>query len=224
MAYNTFAPIVRTNLFLCLDSVNTKSYPGSGISFYDLTLNGNNFNFATTPPTFNGVLGFDGVTDYGTMSYNSNYNLSITDFTMEGFFSSNDFSNAQCLIAKDTSGINFDWALYMFNSTTLIFYSNGTATNVTATVPTMLINQWYHYVVTSISGNIRIYLNGVLYAGPTAMSVSNSSQVAVTVGCYSWNNPGGLFNGKISTIRIYKTGLTGEQILQNYNTLKNRFI
>jgi len=86
MAYNTFSPIiVNTKLVLCLDSVNVKSYPGTGSSFYDLTLNGNNFNFATSPP-FDGVLNFDGVTDYGTMSYNSNYNLSNTDFTMEGFF------------------------------------------------------------------------------------------------------------------------------------------
>jgi hypothetical protein len=55
------------------------------------------------------------------------------------------------------------------------------------------------------------------------MSTSNSSQVYVTLGCYSWNNPGGRTNGKISTLRIYRKGLVDAEVLQNYNALKGRF-
>jgi hypothetical protein len=228
MAYNTFAPIVNTNLVLCLDSANTKSYPGTGSSFYDLTLNANNFNFATTPPTFAGVLNFDGVTDYGTMSYNSIFDLSTTSFTIEGYFMSNSFASGQCLVSKDTYGSNFDWGLVITDSTTLTFWSAGSATDVTATVPAMLTGRWYHYVVTAnygVSNDIRIYLNGVLYQGPTTMSVTNSSQISLTVGAL-----GGIttqtyyLNGSLSTVRVYKYRLTDDQILQNYTTLKNRFI
>ena len=110
----------------------------------------------------------------------------------------------------------------MVNSTTLRLFSNGTSTNVTATVPTMTTGQWYHYVVTSISGVIRIYLNSVLYQTQT-MSTSNLSQVYLTLGCGSWNNPGAFFNGKISILRIYRKGLVGGEVLQNYNSLKGRF-
>lgn len=220
MAYNTFSPIVTDSLVLCLDSVNLKSYPSGGTMFYDLTNYDNDFTLATTP-LFDGVMNFDGATDYGTMSYNSNFDLSSTDFTIEGYFKAN-LLNAVGLISKDTYGINFDWALYIHDSTTLRFYSNGTATYVDGIV-NLQTGVWYHYVVTSISGNIKIYCDGV-EVGQGSMSVSNSSQVALTIGCYSWNNPGGLFNGSLSTIRIYRIGLTQDQVKSNYYSLKNRFI
>lgn len=228
MAYNTFAPIVNTNLVLCLDSVNSKSYPGTGSSFYDLTSSGYNFNFASSPPNFTGVLNFDGVTDYGTMSYNSTFDLSSTSFTIEGYFMSNSFASGQCLISKDTYGFNFDWGLVISDSVTLTFWSAGSATNVTATVPSMIPGRWYHYVVTAdknITNDIRIYLDGILYQGPTNMDVTNSSQISLTVGAL-----GGIttqtyyLNGSLSTVRIYRYRLSDSQILQNYNTLKNRFI
>jgi len=55
------------------------------------------------------------------------------------------------------------------------------------------------------------------------MPTSNSSQFYVTLGCYSWNNPGGFTNGKISILRVYRIGLTGTEVLQNYNAIKNRY-
>ena len=132
-----FKPIVTNGLVLYLDAANDKSYPGSGTGWGDITSNSNNVTLVNGP-TFDtsnaGSLVFDGVNDYGTMSYNSGFDLSSTDFTLEGWFNSNSFSSPQMLVSKDTSGSNFDWGLYISNSTSLIFYSNGTSTNVTATV------------------------------------------------------------------------------------------
>lgn len=220
-------PIITTGLILNLDAGDLSSYPGSGTDWFDLTVN-NNDVILINGPTFStangGSLVFDGVGDYGTLSYNSGFDLSITDYTLEGWFNSNSFGAAagQMLISKDTSGSSFDWGLYILNSTTLKFYSNATSTNVTATVPTMNTGQWYHYVVTSISGVIRIYLDGVLYQ-TGSMSTSNSSTTQITIGCFSWNIPGGYVDGKISILRVYSIGLTGAEVLQNYNAIKNRY-
>lgn len=226
MSFNFSPKIITDDLILYLDAANTKSYLSSAPSKWrDISKNDNDIVLANNP-TFNssnlGSILFDGIDDYGDTSYNSDFDLSSTDYTLEGWFNSNSFSSGQMLISKDTFGVNFDWGLYIVNSTTLTFYSNGTATNVTATVPTMSTGQWYNYVVTSVSGDINIYLNSVLYETQT-MSTSNNSLVRITIGCSSWNSPTSFMNGKISIIKVYRKGLSENEVLQNYNAFKGRF-
>ena len=226
MSFHFSPKIVTDELVLCLDSANTKSYISGSTIWNDISKNSNN-GLLINGPTFNtsnnGVIIFDGTNDYGTIPYNSDFNLSNTDYTLEGWFNLNTFQTlGQHLISKDTFGANFDWSLYVVNSTTLRLFSNGTSTNVTATVPTMSTGQWYHFVVTSISGVIRIYLNSILYQ-TQSMSTSNLSQVYITIGCVGWNNPSFFINGKIPVLRIYRKGLVGGEVLQNYNSLKGRF-
>lgn len=225
MSFHFSPKIVTDKLVLCLDSANTKSYVSGSTIWNDISKNSNNgvlINGPTFNPSNNGTIVFDGTNDYGTIPYNSNFNLSNTDYTLEGWFNSNSFSLGQNLISKDTYGANFDWCLYILNSTTMLISSNGTSTNVTATVPTMSTGQWYHFVVTSVSNTIKIYLNSILYQTGT-MSTSNSSQVYLTLGCVGWNTPNSFFNGKIPVLRIYRKGLVGGEVLQNYNSLKGRF-
>ena len=225
MSVNGYIDIITDKLVLCLDAANTKSYLSGSTSWNDLSENkyvGTLINGPTFSSTNSGSIVFDGTNDYGTIPYNSNFNLSSTDYTLEGWFNSNSFSSGQIIVSKDTFGANFDWCLFIQNSTQIAIYSNGTATNVTATVPTMSTGQWYHFVVTSISGVIRIYLNSVLYQ-TQSMSTSNNSLFYITLGCSSWNNPGLFMNGKIPILRIYRKGLTSNEVLQNYNTTKWRF-
>ena len=67
MAFNYSPNIITDGLVLYLDAANTKSYPGSGTTWRDLSksqLNGT----LTNGPTFNssngGSIVFDGVDDY----------------------------------------------------------------------------------------------------------------------------------------------------------------
>lgn len=225
MSFNFSPKIITDKLSLCLDAANTKSYINPLTSWNDLSKNGYVITLINGP-TFdsnnNGSIVFDGSDDYGTIPYNSNFDLSSTDYTLEAWFNTNSFSFGQIIISKDTFGANFDWCLFIQNSTQIAIYSNGTATNVTATVPTMSTGQWYHFVITSISGTIRIYLNSVLYQ-TGVMSTSNSSLFYTTLGCAGWNNPNSFMNGKISILRIYRKGLTSNEVLQNYNAVKGRF-
>ena len=62
--------IVRNGLLFCLDSTNSKSYPGSGTTWFDLT--GNNYNATlVNGVTYNSstkLMTFDGSNDYATVS------------------------------------------------------------------------------------------------------------------------------------------------------------
>lgn len=215
--------IVTSNLVLNLDAGLLSSYSGSGTTWNDISGNAYNGTLVNSPPfdRNNNALVFNGSNQYGTIPYNANFNLNNTDYTLEGWVKFNSFA-AQHLISKDTYGSNFDWSIFVENSTTIRLYSNGTATVVTATVPTMNTNQWYHIVITSISGTIRIYLNGTVYV-TQAMSTSNASTTTVTLGCAGWNNPNGFVNGYISILRIYRQGLTAAQVTQNYNAILPRY-
>ena len=218
-------PIVTNGLIFCVDAANPRSYVSGSTVWNDLSSNSGivTLTGGTYSSSNSGSIVFDGVDDYGTIPYTSDFDLSGGNYTLEGWFNSNSFSLPQSLIAKDTWGVNFDWTLYIDNATTLSIYSNGTVTNVSATVPTMVPGNWYHYVITSVSNVITIYLNSIPYNSDT-MSTSNDSQVYVTVGITAWNNPSWFFNGKIPILRVYKRGLTGAEVSQNYNALKGRFI
>jgi len=63
---------------------------------------------------------------------------------------------------------------------------------------------WYHVAFVRQSGTNRIYLNGVQYASNTNMPITNASQVSITVGCGSYNNPQWVYERYMSDLRIVK--------------------
>jgi hypothetical protein len=64
--------IVMNNLVLCLDAGNSKSYPGSGTTWYNLIPGGVNGTL-TNGPTYSsangGVIVLDGVNDSGVLQH-----------------------------------------------------------------------------------------------------------------------------------------------------------
>jgi len=67
MAIHRGPKIITNGLILCLDAASTKSYPGSGTTWFDRSGNGNN-GVLTNGPTFSSTNGgsivFDGTNDY----------------------------------------------------------------------------------------------------------------------------------------------------------------
>ena len=63
--------IIDDGLIFCVDAKNTKSYPGSGTTWSDLSRSGNHGTL-TNSPTFNstGYFDFDGTNDQVTMGTN----------------------------------------------------------------------------------------------------------------------------------------------------------
>lgn len=83
MASSIAPNIVTDGLVLYLDAANTKSYPGSGTTWFDIS--GNNRNFTlTNSPTFStlggGSFRFDGTDDYATLNIASDNPMKIENF------------------------------------------------------------------------------------------------------------------------------------------------
>lgn len=139
--------------------------------------------------------------------YTPDFNLSTGDFSIEAYFNANSFTNNMAILAKDTYGVNFDWSIIVESNTSLRMPTHATSQNLYATVPFMNVGQWYHVKFQRVAGVNTFYLDGVAY-NSNSMTISNSSQVNVTIGCTSYNNPGLHFDGYLDKIKIINNGLT----------------
>ena len=214
----SFKPIVTDGLVLYLDAANTKSYTGTGTTWYDLTKNGNN-GVLTSGPVYNsengGNITFDGVDDYVNLG-NPN-SLDILNFTICTWAKSTSFSDYQNIIFKGSLtgqyGINLEssgrWSIQPNNTFPGWFINDY-----------LELNTWYFFCGTYDGTKITAYRDGVQKAQYSSPQ-SNYGSV-VTVGADIYNNR--YFNGKISSVQIYNRPLTSSEILQNYNSTKSRFI
>ena len=219
-----FGPkIVTDGLVLALDAANPNSYPGSGTTWNDLTPNKNNGTLVNGP-TFDSANGgsivFDGINDYCSLpNLALNYPFHIS-FWGEGTSTSdatgiafvNPTSNAKSIslqIVPDINAIRITYYDGSFTSAST-FGENNT--------------------IYKVSGNFTstgfdLYVNGVF---ANSLSGNKSKIWTDTNTSYNislLNRPNTIyFPGNIYTTEIYNRTLTPEEILQNYNALKDRFI
>lgn len=219
MSYNNGPKIITNGLSLLLDAGNSKSYPGSGSTWTDLS--GNNNGSIENSPMYSsankGFFTFNGTTQRVNCG-NAN-SLQITSGSISAWFNADsNNSNFRGIIAKQNA-----WGLFLLNNV-LVTYSWGFSAGTKTTNITVGNNTWNYAVMTfsettgTPSNNAIIYLNGVAVLTTTVGHAGNS--VPVYIGEANANQ---YFSGKISNVSIYNRPLSSIEILQNYNALKGRF-
>ena len=229
--------IVTDGLVLALDAGNTKSYPGSGTTWYDLSGNDNNASLESmTSENYSsangGYFNFDGTNDYINFGSVSDANLGTGDFAVEcWFFDDGNTPDYGGLVVNGQSG-GSDNSAFQFGKggnaggeghTDRIEFTRGTSSgsfSIYDSTNTIQSNTWTHAIATRIGTTVRLYVNGVEV---DSMTDSGSySNTALRVGV---NRGGSIYwSGKISNARLYKgKGLTAAEVQQNYNALKGRY-
>jgi len=249
-----YSPRIVTNgLVLCLDAGNSRSYPGTGTTWYDLSgfrHIGANLVHAPVfvdrvPPHPSSAGGleryftFDGANDYvnlGTQAQAAGAYLfedsgvanttGPPPFTMEFFVRrSSSASGTDCLLRVD------DWSrtnLQMSDS--LISHAigyGGTQDTVNHSI-TITDGIWYYIAFTWIKLTTQqIYVNGVLGSQGTPSQSSFAGTTGDGGGANLFRghtNPyQNFFNGDLAVYRLYNRVLTATEITQNYTALKGRF-
>jgi len=243
MAVQYNSRIVTSGLVLCLDAANTKSYPGSGTSWTDLSGGGNNgtlINGPTYSSANGGSIVFDGVNDYVSIPSSTSFNIGSNDLCFESWIYLTGYSVAYNsiyytgqIINRDTQTTrSFTFSVRGTASSwtglgVVFFTNNSTFTNTSASF-NFSLNTWYHLVVSRIGTTVRLYVNGVDVGGGSNSTVIQNSTQAVEIGSESpsWasNGYGYYFPGRIPSVRIYKgKGLTASEIQQNFNALRGRY-
>ena len=214
--------IVLNGLVLALDAGNTKSYPGSGTTWTDLSTNGNSGTLegAGYNSVNGGSISFDGTDDYVNCGNNSS--LSFTNnLTVSIWCSSNNASGYRSPLMKTSSNVWADGFGYWQFSGTFAFYINqwNGAQTVSVSKASFSIT---NFVATYNGVNLKLYENGTLIQTGSSYTtnISNSS-TNLEIG----RGGGGSYNwsGNIAQVSIYNRALSAAEVAQNYNALRGRF-
>jgi hypothetical protein len=216
IAYNTSVPSFN-DLALLFDAANTRSYPGSGTSWFDVGTSGTFSTLTGISLVGSGVtsaLSFSGsftspINNVSNLQYSTGprtimawvYPTAIGGWNQIFGFGTATFATG--LAIAD----NGKWATYQHN---VAGYSANTsaATNV-----------WSHLTVTQSTSGWKIYLNSVL-DNSGANQITAAQGTAYIGGSFQDTEK---FTGRISQVLFYKKELTLSEIKQNYQVTKKRY-
>jgi len=217
--------IVTDELVLALDAGSTRSYPGTGTTWYDLSGNENNFTFSATPTISGGLFDNEGSV-YASRSAMP-INSSTNGYTIEVCFKLNTSMGAgyQNVFQNGTSpNRHMVWYLGSSNNLNAIFHIPNSYNNIS---DTLSLNTFYYLQLVynpsgSGSNGRRAWLNGV------EKTVNNTAAGNVTAaGTSTIGIDNSLTSGQsdmsYAFIRYYDKALTASEITQNYNAQKSRF-
>lgn len=221
-------PYVALNgLVMYLDAANTKSYPGTGTTWFDLTGNGNNVQ-ATNGPIWNSAGYFANDADsYFTGSGTSTIPTGNSTYTMlvwarqttasgwgdKGFISIGGYgvtnqSNALRTLSFAGSQVGYFNHYWWGNDLALQDNNAGLA-----------LDKWFMLAASFDGTTRRIWVNGISRVSDTPAGhnvTSTTIQISKTVGTEYQQ-------GDIAVACIYNRALTSDEMLLNYNALRSRF-
>jgi hypothetical protein len=153
-------------------------------------------------------------TGYLTVTGNSSLAFSTNNFTIECLFYLTALPNPNAMLydARPSATDGAYPCLFIAVTTNVLTYYVNTAARITGTTA-LSINQWYHVVVSRVSGNTRMFLNGVqqgsTYADTTTYLNGTSRPLIGNNGL----NLNGYFFGYISNVRVLNgTGTTAPTV------------
>ena len=222
--------IVTDGLVLALDAGNTKSYPGSGTSWTDLSGNGNNGtleNDVGYDSGNGGALSFDGTDDYATLSSSQiapGTGAFTWNFWAKHIPTAETGVGTKSVLFSGTGSNTLYGAVYMDSLTYGVFYY-ATGYRI-ADYDTAFNDQWWHIAFVGnggVSGSrtLKLYRNGV-QAGSTYTYDYNFTSTTPYIGRNHSYAPE-VMRGFMANATYYNRELTASEVEQNYNALRGRF-
>jgi len=226
MAGNVAPNIVTDGLVLYLDAANTKSYVSGSTIWTDLV--GINNGTLTNGPTFNSANGgsivFDGVDDFVlTTNPTSNILSNLSSYTVSFWVKINSYGgNGSVLLSSSGTNNLFIQAQSAAVYIGVIGSSNNYLT-LSISMSTLTLNKISNMVWVKDSNTAYFYLNSIRYTFPgTANFNFIGSDNTLNIGKYvssGFNLPGNIYN-----TQIYNRTLSSQEVLQNYNATKGRYL
>jgi len=217
--------VISDGLVLYLDATNTRSYSGTGSSWYDLSVYGNNSTLVSSPTFINnkyGQLALNGSTQYSSVPYNSTLWNGQT-YTLSLWAKKIGLGDGGLprgiMISKDANYID-----HAYNGKTMASFRNNTGqqTLIYGNNPASY-NEWRHYAFT-YDGTIGILYENGAATGSTALVGNNVNSSVSPLNIGRWDGSSIYFNGCIASSMVYNRALNADEILQNYNATKYKYI
>jgi hypothetical protein len=214
MALSHSPQIVRDGLVLYLDPANTKSYPGSGTTFFDLSKN-INATLVNGVLISNNRITLDGVNDYINTNTDS-FDVSAS-IAFEFVVRLSTITQNKVLIGKYDGSAPDMWIGFRND---LQYFTAGYYGLQTPFVVTD--NVFRHYVITRDTANTinKLYVNGNLIT--TNWIVRTNPRGNLMIGKFGVSADF-YFPGDLGFIKIYNRNLSEPEIKQNFNATRGRY-
>ncbi len=226
----TSFPGYPSSLLVFLDSGNTSSYSGSGSTWSNLTSGSNNATLINTPTyssSPDGILQFDDTSsEYGTIPNIGN----LSQWTVEAWFriSTSLSGKVTAIVANEydlATKLNFSIGTNNApsNYNLAVGFFDGSWRTTSGFTPSL--NTWYQVVGTYDGSTVRQYVNGSASGGTLTYSGTPQSGGEVRL-MRRWDSAvsaTNLVDGDLAIVKIYNSILTPSEILESYNSNKNRF-
>lgn len=219
--FRSYTPsaLVTNGLTLHLDPNNIDSYSGTGATWFDISGNDADITLVNTPtytPDTPSYFTFNGTDEYGTGSKTNV--LPTTAYTKMFWFYLNAYADNN-FVSSGTGG-HF---IYMGSATNRIYSGHANWGDYQAYPSTAAISlsTWYNVALTfSTTNGMTLYINGTQDSTYTANKTAHAGNGSTNIATFAGGN---LLNGRIGEVLCYNVELTSNQILQNYNSTKNKY-
>jgi hypothetical protein len=223
-----YNPVIASpdTLALNMDAANTRSYAGSGNTWFDLSAYSN--SGALTSVTFGGsgatsALVFNGTTSLINLGSTNGGNVT-TAWTVESWIkptTAGENNAGRIFQHSPGGGTGFICSLDNSAVTNGIQLNTYAISGFSARIGNCITNNSWQQVAWAFSpGSVTFYVNG---ASVGTSSITSPSSYTSTD--YIGNNSGAVntFDGSISIVRLYRNTLTATEILQNFNAHRSRY-
>lgn len=224
MAVNYGTSIVTDGLLMLADAANTRSYPGSGTSWTDLSGNGNTFALTGTPPSYNagGYFTFNGSTQSTSIA---SFAPTVSAYSMICWIYSAAFQNSFTGIFAARSGGNAYGLGCTFGPvsgvTNQLGYSWAALTTYSWSSGLIIPNsQWSMVAISTTTTSATLYLNN--NSATNSHAATSFTFPGIALG-YDSAVGTRYFNGNISSAMVYNRALSSTEIQQNYNAYRGRY-
>ena len=238
MAFFHSPQLVTSGLALAVDPMNSKSYPGSGTTVYDLSGNGRNGTLTNGTTATGGYLGF--IDSGDSVSFGTNFiipkekTLSIWIKT-DRPLSTSDNWEVGFLNQGSTQGSMFGFMYGVGNCQDLGYWGYGASYDMSVEAVNNKWSSdgnWHNGVITMDSSrNVRVWVDGIqqqwlLHSNYSTKSLTVAMPIDTTNyflinSRAAWNS--GLSYINLSHVMVWDRDLSDAEIKQNYNALKSRF-
>lgn len=217
--------IIKDGLQLALDASSSRSYPGSGTTWYDLSGNNRNFTWGSTP-SWSSDGYFNTVSNTATGPASNSFGINNnTGYSIITVFQTTTAANNAIFKFYDTGGGRGIFSHPGWVNDTIYFDQGGCCADsqrILYNNSNINDSNLYNFVCyRSTVATRSLFYNGTKVAD-TSVTAANINlggsgvQINPSDEGYNWT-------GKLALFHVYNRGLTDDEVLINYNALRKRF-
>ena len=232
MGLNYNPAAVIQGLVMYMDITNTRSYSGSGNTIYNLANSGIAVTIVSGA-TYDTIscknLLLNGSSGYLT-SNDTSLNFGTNDFTIQTTLKLNGYSNGftGAYNAIVCAGSNLSSSILQVGGTASSYNQLGLWNQPTSSFDAVnysfSTNKIYNLTVTKNTSLVEFFVDGVSIGTTTSNKTYDFTGNGFAIG--RWYYPGNeqYLKGNIYDFKAYNRALTNDEIVQNYNASKGRYI